>query len=328
MRPKVFIPEYMADVGMAMLKSSCDCIIPWEKGKPVMNITDPAHPIRQHLYEADAVIVRVFTITGKDLARPNRLKVIVKHGVGLDNIDLPSATAHGIPVAYTPTGNTNAVAEHTMALMLSLIRRIKPAGRALLEGRFNERNDYCGDELDGKILGLIGLGRIGSLVAKKAAYGFDMRVIAYDPYVSSDAYDGPAQLVAMLEELLAISDFVSLHVDLNDETRHILDARALNKVKPTCRIINTSRGAAIDQTALMAALQSDRLGGAALDVFEDEPLPAHHPITELPHVVLTPHIAGLTTTSMERTALASAQAVLDALVGKTPEYVVNGVTVG
>ncbi|HCQ01783.1 MAG TPA: hypothetical protein DIT99_14325, partial [Candidatus Latescibacteria bacterium] len=104
---------------------------------------------------------------------------------------------------------------------------------------------YCGDELDGKILGLIGLGRIGSLVAKKAAYGFDMRVIAYDPYVSSDAYDGPAQLVAMLEELLAISDFVSLHVDLNDETRHILDARALNKVKPTCRIINTSRGAAI-----------------------------------------------------------------------------------
>lgn len=293
-----------------------------------MNAADPDHPMRQHLYEADAVIVRVFTITNADLARPNQLKIIVKHGVGLDNIDIPAATAHGIPVAYTPTGNTNAVAEHTMALMLALIRQIEPAGKALLAGRFIERNNFQGDELSGQTLGLIGLGRIGSLVAKKAAHGFDMRVVAYDPYVSPDTYEGPAQLVSTLEALLSVSDFISLHVGLTDETRHMINAQALSQIKSTCRIINTSRGGAIDQTVLIEALQNDRLAGAALDVFEDEPLPAHHPITELPHVVLTPHIAGLTATSMERIAQLSAQAVLDALHGKTPAHVVNGLEVG
>ena len=327
LRPKVFIPEYIADTGMALLKAHCDCIAPWASGQPVMNVEAPDHPIRQYLYEANAVIVRVFTITEADLAKPNQLKIIVKHGVGLDNIDIPAATAHGIPVAYTPTGNTNAVAEHTMALMLSLIRHIEPAGKALLAGRFHERNDFQGDELQGKTLGLIGLGRIGSLVAKKAAHGFDMRVIAYDPYVHADAYDGPAQLVSTLEALLSVSDFISLHVGLTDETRQMINGQALSLVKPTCRIINTSRGAAIDQAALIEVLKSDRLGGAALDVFEDEPLPANHPITQLPHVVLTPHIAGVTTIALERIARESALAVLDALAGRTPEYVVNGLMV-
>lgn len=313
---------------MAMLKDACDCIAPWESGEPIMNITDPDHPIRRHLYEVDAVIVRVFTISEADLKRPNRLKIIVKHGVGLDNVDIPAATTAGIPVAYTPTGNTNAVAEHAMALMLSLIRRIRPAGDALAEGRFSARNDFQGDELQGKTLGLIGLGRIGSLVAKKAAYGFDMQVLAYDPYVNADAYDGPARLVADLGELLAASDFISLHVNLTDETRHIIDAKALARMKQTCRIINTSRGSAIDQAALLDALKQSHIGGAGLDVFEDEPLPAYHALTELPNVVLTPHIAGLTTTSMERTALLSAQAVLDALSGKTPDHTVNGLEIG
>lgn len=171
MRPTVFIPEYMASCGIDMLKAECDCIIPWEHGAQLMDIPQGDHPLRAPLYEADAVIVRVINITAQDLERPNRLKVIVKHGVGIDNIDCQAAADHGIPVAYTPTGNTNAVAEHTLALILALMRRLEPAGEALRQGRFSERNDFLGDELSEKTLGIIGLGRIGSRVAKKAAGG-------------------------------------------------------------------------------------------------------------------------------------------------------------
>lgn len=327
MRPTVFIPEYMASCGIDMLKAECDCIIPWEHGAQLMDIPQGDHPLRAPLYEADAVIVRVINITAQDLERPNRLKVIVKHGVGIDNIDCQAAADHGIPVAYTPTGNTNAVAEHTLALILALMRRLEPAGEALRQGRFSERNDFLGDELSEKTLGIIGLGRIGSRVAKKAAGGLEMTVLAYDPYVSPEVYTGPATLVDSLETLLHTSDIITLHVPLTTETKHIINAQTLQLMKPGCRIINTSRGPVVDQDALLSALQSGTIAGAGLDVFEDEPLPANHPLCDAPNIVLTPHIAGLTNTSMERTATLAAQAVLDALHGRTPDDVVNGVKV-
>lgn len=323
-RSVVFIPEYIDSAGMELLRPHCECIAPWTAGTPGMNAPD-GHPYRAPLYEADAVIVRVFTVTNSDFSKPNRLKIVVKHGVGLDNVDVEAATRNGVLVAYTPTGNTNAVAEHAMGLMLALMRRTGAAEAALRAGRFNARNEFQGDEVDGKTLGVIGLGRIGSSVAKKAAYGFNMTVLAYDPYVSAQTYDGPARLVGRLDELLKASDLITLHTPLTPDTHHILNNRTLGQLRPGCRIVNTSRGGVIDQTALLSLLNSGHVAGAALDVFEEEPLAPDHPLCSAPNVVLTPHIAGLTQTSMRRTAQLAAQAVLDALQGRIPEHLVNEV---
>lgn len=322
MKPTVFIPEYMDSCGLDLLRQECNLIVPWARGAPALDAPQGDHALRAPLYEADAVIVRVFTITAQDLDRPNRLKVIVKHGVGLDNIDLRAAETRGITVAYTPTGNTNAVAEHALALMLSLARHVGPAEEALKKGRFRARNDFSGEELAGRTLGIIGLGRIGTLVAKKAALGMEMRVVAFDPYVPPDRYSGPAKIVATLERLLDIADFITLHVPLTSETHHIINAQTLQRVKPTCRIINTSRGPTIDQDALIQALRIGAIAGAGLDVFEEEPLPAGHPLCDAPNTVLTPHIAGITHTSLERISMQSAQAVLDVLHGRKPEFTV------
>ena len=325
-RPVVFIPEYIDPAGMDLLRPHCDCIAPWLDGTPGRD-APYGHPYRAPLYESDAAIVRVFTVTEADFRKPNRLKIVVKHGVGLDNVDLVSATAHGVSVAYTPTGNTNAVAEHALGLMLALMRQTGAAEAALRAGRFNARNDFQGDELDGKTLGVIGLGRIGSSVAKKAAYGFNMTVLAFDPYVSADRYDGPARLVARLDDLLETADVLTLHTPLTSDTQHILNDRTLAKLRPGCRIVNTSRGGVIDQTALIALLHSRHIAGAALDVFEEEPLTPDHPLCAAPNVVLTPHIAGLTQTSMRRTAQLAAQAVLDVLQGRVPDHLVTDVSV-
>lgn len=325
-RPVVFIPEYIDPAGMDLLRAHCTCIAPWLDGTPGMDAPF-GHPYRAPLYEADAVIIRVFRVTEADLRLTNKLRIVVKHGVGLDNVDIDAATANGVAVAYTPTGNTNAVAEHALGLMLALMRRTGEAEAALRADRFNSRNDFQGDELDGKTLGVIGLGRIGSSVAKKAAYGFNMGVLAFDPYVPATRYDGPARLVARLDDLLESADIVTLHTPLTPETQHILNGRTLAQVPRGCRIINTSRGGVIDQKALVALLKTGHLAGAALDVFEEEPLNPDDPLCSAPNVVLTPHIAGLTQASMRRTAQLAAQAVLEALQGRVPEHLVNDVTV-
>ncbi|MBM3264339.1 MAG: hydroxyacid dehydrogenase [candidate division Zixibacteria bacterium] len=319
--PVVFIPEYIDKAGKDLLTARYRCIAPWFGGAARLD-APREDAMRSHLYEADAVIVRVFTISADDMRRAENLKVVVKHGVGFDNIDVAAVTARGIPVAYTPTGNTNAVAEHAMALMLSLMRRIVPAGEALRAGRFADRNDFQGEELEGKTLGIVGVGRIGSLVARKAAFGFGMNVIAFDPYVSPERYDGPAVLTDF-ETVMKTADIVTFHVPLTRKTRRMVDARTLAFVRPSCRIVNTSRGGVIAQEALTEALHDGRIAGAALDVFEEEPIPPDHPLCRLPNVVLTPHIGGLTQTAMRRTALLAAQAVIDALEGRTPEYIVN-----
>lgn len=324
MKPLVFIPELIAPCGLELLRAACDCVAPWEDGNP----TPEASQLRALLYEADAVIVRLFSITAQDLQKAGRLKVIAKHGVGVDNIDCQAATARRIPVVYTPEANTDAVAEYTLALMLALSRQINPASEALREGQFSERDRFQGVELTGKVLGIVGLGRISTRVAQIAALGFGMTVYAYDPYVSPATYSGPATLVEELETLLRLADFLSLHVPLTPETTRMIDAQRLARVKPGCRIINTSRGGVIDEDALILALREGRLAGAALDVFEEEPLPADHSLCHAPNVLLTPHIAGLTQTSLERTALMAAQGILDVLQGRTPEHVVNPEALG
>ena len=318
MKPVVYIPEPIAASGLNLLKAECDCLAPWEVGGP-----NQAGDPRTLLLKADAVIVRLFRIEAADIRSARRLKVIGKHGVGLDNIDIRTATAERIPVVYTPEANANAVAEHTLALMLVLARRIAPANAALLTGRFGDRHLFQGVELAGKTLGLIGLGRIGARVAEMASFGLGMKVHAYDPFIAEDNYEGPAVLEEPLEALVGKADFLSLHVTLTPETHHLINDHLFAMLKPGCNIVNTSRGSVIDETALVRALQDGRVGGAALDVFEDEPLPADHPLTQAPNTLLTPHIASSTQESLERMSLHVAQGVLAVLQGRRPEHLAN-----
>jgi D-3-phosphoglycerate dehydrogenase len=321
MKPVVFVPEPIDESGLELLRAECVCVTPWEDDPGTVNIHDDGY--RVPLYEAEAVIVRLFEISQADIARTKRLRVIGKHGVGVDNIDCEAAAAAGIPVVYTPTANANAVAEHALALMLALSRQIGPASEALKEGRFSERGRYQGIELAGKTLGVMGLGRVGSKVAQMAALGLEMSVLAHDPFVSKDSYDGPATLEDSLETFMRKVDFLSLHMSLTPDTKHIINDQTLGWVKPNCRIINTSRGAVIDEDALARALSEGRLAGAALDVFTEEPLPPDHPLVHAPHTLLTPHISSSTQESLARMSTQAAQGVLDVLWGRTPQYLVN-----
>ena len=314
MKPVVFVPEGLSSSGLALLQQHCDCIVP---------PPDQREQQWPSLYESDGVILRNARVTADDLEKPNRLKVIAKHGAGVDNIDIPAATAKGIPVVYTPTAPTVPVVEFTLGLMLSLARKLVDCDKAVREGRFRERLTFLGLEFEGKTLGVIGLGEIGRRVARAAVGGLGMRVVGYDPYVSPENYDGPATLVDSLEALLGQSEIVTLHVPLTSGTHHLINEQTLRAMKPGSMIVNTSRGSVIDEKALMAALEDGRLGGAALDVFEQEPLPKDHPLCRLPNVLLTPHVASATPEAMDRMSLGAAQGVLDVLQGRTPKYVYN-----
>lgn len=317
-KPTVFIPEPIAACGMELLADSCECVAPWRDGRTLSRSEQNAL-----LDGADAVIVRLFPIDRADLHRAARLKVIAKHGVGVDTIDCQAATERRILVLYTPAATSTAVAEHTLALLLGLSRQLVPAAQAMSAGRFQDRGRFEGVELAGKTLGVVGLGRIGARVAHMASLGLAMDVRGYDPLLSRASYRGLARLVDSLEALLRASDFVTFHLPLNPQTRHLLNEQKLGWLKPTCRIVNTSRGAIIDEAALVRALEQGRLAGAALDVFEVEPLPANHPLTRLPNVLLTPHLASSTRESLDRMARDAVQGVLDVFAGRAPRYPLN-----
>ena len=325
MRPTVFIPEPIAAPGVELLRRHCRCQTPWEAGitVPVEPDAEGAAPHRAAFREADAALVRLFQVGADDIRNAPRIRVIAKHGVGVDNIDCQAASARGLPVVYTPGSNGRTVAEHTMALMLALSRQIYPASHAIRSGTMEDRNRFQGVELAGKRLGLIGLGRIGSRVAGIASGGFAMKVRAYDPFLPPGSTTGTAVLEDSLEALLAWADFLSLHVPLSEATHHLMDRDRLGLVKPGCRLVNTSRGSVIDETALVRALSEGRLAGAALDVFEEEPLPADHPLCRAPNILLTPHISGLTDSALERASLMAARGILDVLQGRRPEHVAN-----
>lgn len=315
-RPTVLITEPIDASGMRMIEKSCTCIAPWREGVHDESL------LRKELRRADAIIVRQFEITAGDLARASRLKVVAKPGAGLDNIDCRAATECGIAVIYVPGGNANAVAEHAIGLLLALARNTCAADAAIRNGWTFDRGQFQGLEVAGKTLAIVGLGRIGSHVARKAS-GLDMNVIAYDPYVATAPDGVPARLMDSLHRVLSAADFVTLHVPLTDETRSMIDADALARLKPGCRLINTSRGAVIDEAALHVALHSGTLGGAALDVFEHEPLPSGHPLTRAPNTLLTPHVGGITNEAMSHVAQQVATGVIDVLQGRRPAGLFN-----
>lgn len=274
------------------------------------------------LAEADALIVRSETkVTAGLLEHARRLVVIGRAGVGVDNIDLTEATRRGIAVVNAPTGNIVAAAEHTIALIFAVARRIPQAFEALRRGEWR-RGEFTGVELRNKTLGLVGLGRVGTEVARRAI-GLQMRVIAYDPFVSHDYAARLGVNLTDLETLLQEADIISLHVPLNDQTRNLLNRQRLELVKPGVIVVNTSRGGVVDEAALFELLEAGRLGGVALDVFATEPPPSDHPLLRHPRVVATPHLGASTLEAQAEVAREVAEEVLAVLRGRPARNAVN-----
>jgi D-3-phosphoglycerate dehydrogenase len=314
---RVVIAEAFADRGQAVLR---------ERGIEVVSCVGRSRDeLLEELREADALIVRSETRVDRDLlARAPKVRVVGRAGVGVDAIDVDAATEAGIVVVNTPAANTIAAAEHTFALLLALLRHVALANESLRAGRWI-RAPFIGNELYGKTLGIIGLGRIGGTVAARAR-AFGMRVIAHDPYIPSSRAESLQTQLVDLAELLEASDVVSLHVPLTQQTRGLIDGSALSRMKRTAILVNCARGGVVDEAALLAALDSGTPRAAALDVVAHEPPPAGSPGALLhrhPHVLATPHLGGSTQEALERIAVELATDVADALGGKPAAGAVN-----
>jgi D-3-phosphoglycerate dehydrogenase / 2-oxoglutarate reductase len=260
----------------------------------------------------DGLAIRSATkVTAKILERAQNLRVIGRAGIGVDNVDIPAATARGIIVMNTPFGNSITTAEHAITLMLSLARQIPEADASTRAGKW-EKNKFLGVEICGKTLGIIGCGNIGSIVADRAV-GLKMRVIAYDPYLSAErALDVGVEKVE-LDDLLRRADFITLHTPATNKTRNIINTATLALTKKGVRLINCARGELVDEAALFEALQSGHVAGAALDVFAEEPA-SHSPLFALHNVVCTPHLGAATTEAQENVALQVAEQMSDYLI--------------
>jgi D-3-phosphoglycerate dehydrogenase len=307
---KIVVADKISDRGIELLR------------EPGWNVVLPAKgEAAGPLADADALIVRSATrVTGELLERALKLRVVGRAGVGVDNIDVEAATRRGVLVMNTPGGNAVSVAEHTLALLLALARNVPQLSAAIRDGRW-EKSSAAGVEVRGKTLGLVGLGRVGSEVARRAR-ALEMHVIAHDPYISPKvARDVGAELVTF-EELLRRADFVSLHMALSPATQKMLGERTIAQMKRGARIINTARGELVDESALAAALQSGHIAGAALDVFAEEP-PKNSPLTALANVIATPHVAGSTAEAQEEVGTLIAQQVRDYLAEGVLRNAVN-----
>ncbi len=261
----------------------------------------------------DGLAIRSATkVTPKILEKAKNLKVIGRAGIGVDNVDIPAATARGIIVMNTPFGNSITTAEHAISLMLALARQIPEADTSTRAGKW-EKNRFMGVEITTKTLGIIGCGNIGSIVADRAL-GLKMKVIAYDPFLSIERARDLGVEKVELDELLKRADFITLHTPLTDKTRNILDAAALKKTKKGVRIVNCARGGLIDEAAIYEALKSGHVAGAAFDVFIEEPPPANNALFTLPNVVCTPHLGASTTEAQENVALQVAEQMSDYLL--------------
>lgn len=281
--------------------------------------------LKEHIGEYDAAVIRGTHITADILeAGLPRLKLIARHGIGCDNVDVAAATRLGIQVTFTPAASTNAVAEHTMALLLALAKEVIPGSRMTKAGQWIDfRRNYEGVELMSSTLGLIGVGRIGTNVAKAAAYGFGMKVVAYDPYADPRKTDPCIELLDSREAVLERADFVSVHMPLTEETRGSIDHAFLSRMKKSAFLINTSRGEIVNEPELAAALRRHEIRGAALDVYCTEPLPADNLFRELDNVICSAHFATITGATLDRLALHSAVSVDEVLSGMEISWPVN-----
>jgi D-3-phosphoglycerate dehydrogenase len=309
---RILIADSLDPAGLAVLEQA---------GVEVHQLTAEERPRLPEILDGyDALVVRSSTQVTADLLRAGRsLKVVGRAGIGVDNVDVAAATEQGVLVVNAPTANLISATEHTFALLLALARRVPEADAGMKAGEWNRK--LTGVELQGKTLGVIGFGRIGQRVADRAR-GFEMKIVAYDPFLDAAAARKLGVDLLPLDELLAEADVVTLHVPLTDQTRNLLDRDRLAKMKKGALVINCARGGVVDEGALLEALESGHLGGAALDVFAEEP-PKDLRLVRHGKVVATPHLGAQTREAQERISLETAQMVLEALAGSLAVAAVN-----
>ena len=271
--------------------------------------------------DADGIVLRLTQVAAGDLARAKRLKAVVKHGVGVDNIDLAAARDRGIIVCNTPGVNSDAVAELTLGLTLAVARRVAECDRRLRADGTIDRAQFLGLELGGKTVGVIGMGNIGTRVARKFHAAFGARILAYDPYVPADRWpDIPHERLASLDEMWPRADVITPHVPLTAETRGIVGRAGIARMKPTAIVVNAARGGGVDEQALYDALKAGKIFGAGLDVFEAVPPTSRDPLVGLPNVVTTPHAGGGTLETQAKSSMAAAETLLAVLGGNIPAH--------
>ena len=311
--PRILVADKIAERGIELLRRDFDVELGYE--------LDP-DGLAERIGEFDALLIRsATTVTAELIARADRLRVIGRAGTGVDNVDLEAATKRGILVVNAPESNSVAAAEHTIAMALAVARNVPQAHGSLVGGKW-DRSRYAGNELYGKTLGVIGFGRIGQLVAKRAL-AFEMEVIAFDKFVAAERFrDLGVEGVETTDELYERSDVVSIHLPKTPETVNWIDADAIEKMRDGVLVVNCARGELVDLDALGAALDSDKVGGAALDVFPNEPL-TEHPIFERDNVVVTPHLAASTQEAQDRAGVITAEQVRAALAGEVVTNAVN-----
>ena len=314
----ILLPQPIEPEALELLKqNSCKIIVsPDPKPETVMPLLKNAH----------GLILRTgITITRELIEAAGQLLVISRTGGGLDNVDVSAATDYGIIVTSNLGVNTISVVEHVMSMMLALSKSLPVMDRAVRNANFRIRYQNLPRDVNGKTIGLLGFGRIGCELGRICREAFGMQVIAHDPYLSEERKDECQSWVRMvgMQELLSTSDVLSIHVPLTDQTRHMIDAGELALMKTDAILINASRGGVVNETALVDALEKNKIAGAGLDVFSEEPVPEDNPLLKFENVVLTPHSAALTRECVTRMAIEAARCVLDVFAGRKPQNVAN-----
>lgn len=312
---KVLIPQDITDAGKNYLREH-DCEVTVLSDSSVESICAAVK-------DADALLVRTASYPAEVFDAAGKLKVVARYGAGVDNVDLEAAARHGVQVCNAPFANSNSVAEHTVTLMLACAKNLILQDHACRTGDFESRNRTKGVELDGKVLGLIGCGHIGRLVAQKAALGFGMKVIGYDAYAKQKEMPEYLTLLDRAEDVYQEADFLSLHVPLTPSTKHMVDKTVMNRMKTGAVILNCARGGVVNEADLYEAVKSGKLAGAGLDVFADEPIDPRNPLYTLDRVIVSPHNAALTVEAADRMGLHAAQGIVEVLTGKNPTWPVK-----
>ena len=311
-RPRILIADPIAPEGIEMLRAAGDVDV---------KTGQPADALIEMIGNYDALVVRSETkVTRPIIEAATKLVVIGRAGVGVDNIDLPAATERGVIVVNAPQGNTIAAAEHTLALLMALARHVPQADASMRAGKW-DRKTYVGTEIRGKTLGIVGLGKIGSEVARRAV-AMEMRVLAADPFVPVERAKAMGVESVDFEQLIMLSDFITVHPPLTASTTGMIGAEQIARMKDGVRLINVARGGIIDETALAEAVKAGKVAGAAIDVFTAEP-PGENPLLNDPRIIITPHLGASTSEAQERVALDVAEQIVEIFAGKPARYAVN-----
>ena len=279
--------------------------------------------LKDEIVDADAILIRNAHLSREIIEKGCNLKVISRHGSGMENVDVKTATEKKIYVTNTPVANSTSVAEHIIGMMLALAKNLMLMDNATRKGHFDIRHQLYSVELKGKTLGIIGLGNVGRRVASIASKGLQMNAIGYDPFISDQPIDTSIRLTNNWQKMLEESDFISLNLPLNKKTAAVIGKKEFDMMKNTAFLINCARGALVDESELINALKQGRIAGAAIDVYSEDPPPVDHPFFSMKNVILTPHTAAHSNEAMKNMAIQAAQGIIEVLSSKTPTWPVN-----